>query len=269
MEVTAHSGARPEHAEWQGKIYSRSGKSKKYPSLVKVTGYGTGPGLGGWNCRHSMFPYYEGMGRVYTDEELEELKTGKENDIIDINKLEIEGITDRTKVSLRESCNKILQHGLNNGTESLICLDKTSGNIISKMLTGNKNSVGFSQDLIAELLLAKKNSIIMIHNHPSSSSFSSTDIVTLFKFNSISDLIVVGHDKTVYTLSLGGGAVLDAELFKEDYLRVKNELKFKYVEKVKSKKLTEKQAWYEHSNDVLNNLSNFYKWKYRRYKFEN
>lgn len=61
----------------------------------------------------------------------------------------------------------------------------------------------------------------MIHNHPSSSSFSSTDIVTLFKFNSISDLIVVGHDKTVYTLSLGGGAVLDAELFKEDYLRVK------------------------------------------------
>ena len=216
-----------------------------------------------------MFPYFEGIGRVYTDEELEEQKTGKENDIIDINKLEIEGITDKTKVALRESCNKILQHGLNNDTESLICLDKTSGNIISKMLTGNKNSVGFSQDLIAELLLAKKNSIIMIHNHPSSSSFSSTDIVTLFKFNSISDLIVVGHDKTVYTLSLGGGAVLDAELFKEDYLRVKNELKFKYVEKIKSKELTEKQAWYEHSNDVLNNLSNFYKWKYRRYKFEN
>lgn len=82
MEVTAHSGARPEHAEWQGKIYSRSGKSKKYPSLVKVTGYGTGPGLGGWNCRHSMFPYYEGMGRVYTDEELEELKINDKSNII-------------------------------------------------------------------------------------------------------------------------------------------------------------------------------------------
>lgn len=43
VEVTAHSGARPEHAEWQGKIYSRSGKSKKYPDLVEATGYGTGP----------------------------------------------------------------------------------------------------------------------------------------------------------------------------------------------------------------------------------
>lgn len=39
-------------------------------------------GLGGWNCRHSMFPYYEGMGRVYTDEELEELKKDDKSSII-------------------------------------------------------------------------------------------------------------------------------------------------------------------------------------------
>lgn len=75
VEVSAHGGARPEHAEWQGKVYSRSGKSKKYPSLADKTGYGTGPGLGGWNCRHSFFPYYEGISeRAYTDIELEELK---------------------------------------------------------------------------------------------------------------------------------------------------------------------------------------------------
>lgn len=82
VEVTAHAGARPEHAEWQGKVYSRSGKSKKYPPLKESTGYGTGAGLGGWNCRHSMFPYYEGTSRTYTDEELEELKKEDENDII-------------------------------------------------------------------------------------------------------------------------------------------------------------------------------------------
>lgn len=81
VEVTAHGGARPEHAEWQGKIYSRSGKSKKYPDLVKATGYGTGPGLGGWNCRHNMFPYYEGMTRTYTDKELEELKPKVEENL--------------------------------------------------------------------------------------------------------------------------------------------------------------------------------------------
>ena len=44
VETTAHAGARPEHAVWQGKIYSRSGKSKKYPDFRSSTGYGTGAG---------------------------------------------------------------------------------------------------------------------------------------------------------------------------------------------------------------------------------
>lgn len=70
VEVTAHAGARPEHAVWQGKIYSRSGKHPKYPDFVSSTGYGTGAGLGGWNCRHSFYPYFEGSPRAYTPEML-------------------------------------------------------------------------------------------------------------------------------------------------------------------------------------------------------
>lgn len=61
VETTAHPGARPEHVRWQGKVFSRSGKSRKYPDFVHSTGYGTGPGLCGWNCRHSFFPYFEGL----------------------------------------------------------------------------------------------------------------------------------------------------------------------------------------------------------------
>lgn len=60
VEVTSHMGARPSHAEWQGKVYSISGKSKKYPPL-SVTGYGTGAGLKGWNCRHDFYPFFEGI----------------------------------------------------------------------------------------------------------------------------------------------------------------------------------------------------------------
>lgn len=48
--VDAHFGARPSHAEWQGKVYSRSGRSTEYPSLVDATGYGTVTGLCGANC---------------------------------------------------------------------------------------------------------------------------------------------------------------------------------------------------------------------------
>ena len=68
VETTAHSGARPSHAEWQGQAFSRSGKSRKYPDFVQVTGYGTGEGLGGWNCSHSFYPFFEGLPRTYSEQ---------------------------------------------------------------------------------------------------------------------------------------------------------------------------------------------------------
>lgn len=74
VETTAHSGARHSHARWQGQVFSRSGKSKKYPDFRRATGYGTGPGLGGWNCRHSFHPYFEGMARTYGAKELKKLE---------------------------------------------------------------------------------------------------------------------------------------------------------------------------------------------------
>lgn len=70
VEISAHAGARPEHAAWQGKIYSRSGRSEKYPDFRSSTGYGTGAGLCGWNCRHTFSVYIEGSPRVWTDEKL-------------------------------------------------------------------------------------------------------------------------------------------------------------------------------------------------------
>lgn len=36
VETTAHSGARPSHARWQGQVFSRSGKSKKYPDFRRA-----------------------------------------------------------------------------------------------------------------------------------------------------------------------------------------------------------------------------------------
>ncbi len=73
VETTAHLGARPSHAVWQGKVFSRSGNSKNYPPFSE-TGYGTGAGLCGWNCRHSFFPFFEGISRrAYSRHELSDL----------------------------------------------------------------------------------------------------------------------------------------------------------------------------------------------------
>ena len=80
VEVTAHEGARPTHAVWQGRVYHRGGAvvqdGERYEDFETATGYGTGPGLCGWNCRHNFYPFYPGISvRNYTDERLAELDT--------------------------------------------------------------------------------------------------------------------------------------------------------------------------------------------------
>lgn len=75
MELTAHSGARPSHAEWQGKIVSRSGQ-KGYLSLDDI-GYGTATGFKGINCRHDWYPYHKSSTRAYTQEQLNSWKNEK------------------------------------------------------------------------------------------------------------------------------------------------------------------------------------------------
>lgn len=61
FEVSWHMGARPEHAAWQGKVYTKQ-------QLIDICGLGTGPGLLGWNCRHEYYLFFPGSQRTYTDE---------------------------------------------------------------------------------------------------------------------------------------------------------------------------------------------------------
>lgn len=85
VEVSHHAGARnvgfgPEnHASWQGKVYSISGKPHKrlekklgYPirKLSEATGYPDNPaGLCGYNCRHTFYPFFEGVSEPVEPEE--------------------------------------------------------------------------------------------------------------------------------------------------------------------------------------------------------
>ena len=72
--VSAHIGARTgdggqnpgNHLYWQGSFYSRTGKDKRFPNFYEVTGYGTGAGLSGYNCRHS-FGSGDGVNNPYAD----------------------------------------------------------------------------------------------------------------------------------------------------------------------------------------------------------
>ena len=72
FEVAWHSGARPTHAVWQGKVWSKK-------QLITVCGLGTVTGLEGVNCYHERYPFIPGISeRNWTDEWLEE-QNRKEN----------------------------------------------------------------------------------------------------------------------------------------------------------------------------------------------
>lgn len=66
--TSAHYGARPTHAVWQGKPCAIHGPAEVdgafYPGLSELTGYGTVGGLKGANCRHMISPYFPGITRL-------------------------------------------------------------------------------------------------------------------------------------------------------------------------------------------------------------
>lgn len=71
-EIAWHAGARPTHAVWQGKVWSKK-------QLITVCGLGTVTGLEGVNCYHERYPFIPGISeRNWTDEWLEE-QNRKEN----------------------------------------------------------------------------------------------------------------------------------------------------------------------------------------------
>ena len=68
FEVSLHGGARPEHAEWQGRVWTKR-------QLETECGLGSVTGLCGANCRHNYYPFVPGISeRTYTDEYLDEFK---------------------------------------------------------------------------------------------------------------------------------------------------------------------------------------------------
>ena len=104
VETSAHLGARnidgpngwENHEKWQGRVFRWEGKDSEnsrhseedgslvddetaarygYEDFEKACGYGSVTGIGGANCRHSFWPFIEGvMERTYSDKQLESMK---------------------------------------------------------------------------------------------------------------------------------------------------------------------------------------------------
>lgn len=334
VEVSSHAGARDgdghaNHSAWQGKVYSISGKSYpeeskrlgyKIEKLSDVTGYPDDPaGLCGYNCRHTFYPFIEGIsepnpieedpepvevdGKTYTyyqatqkqrrlERELRELKRqhiGGTNRIAAIKAKEQQYARFCRKAGLKQDLNriyvkgykrdftyikyidnftkaeeKVLKHGKKYGTEALIWLDK-DGNEILPFKTGNSNSVGITAEEMQYLISLEKNSIICIHNHPGSSSFSPDDMNVMCKLPCVETMKVVGHDGTRYSLSVGDGIRPSEVNIHAAYDEFFNETYSKYKGLLSSNK-NKNLVWKEHSNEIVEKVAERFGWKYERTK---
>lgn len=104
-ETSAHPGARPSHAAWQGRVFKIVGATREYPNFAESTGYGTAGGLCGINCRHSFYPFFPGISeRAYSSDKLDWYRTHtvryNDQDYTDYEASQIQRAMER---SIRES----------------------------------------------------------------------------------------------------------------------------------------------------------------------
>jgi len=157
---------------------------------------------------------------------------------------------------------KVLKHGTKTNTEALMWLD-LEGNEIVPFKTGSTNRVVIPKSTINYLSSLEKNTVISLHNHPSSSSFSPEDMNIACKLNSVKEMRVVGHDGTKYFLEIGEGERPSYHKIKQEYENIRDDLREKYT-KIFEKTQDKKQTWKEHSNEVNKALAEKFGWNYRR-----
>ena len=71
-------------------MFKIHGSDKKYKNFYETTGYGTGPGLCGWNCRHSFSPFFpefmENNMKQYSVEENAEAYEKRQEEMAELRK---------------------------------------------------------------------------------------------------------------------------------------------------------------------------------------
>lgn len=140
-----------------------------------------------------------------------------------------------------------LKHGLGTGNEKAIAINiKTGDNLFA--IGGTSNSAAIDVDALQN---SPKNSIIFVHNHPGSSSFSGSDLEVLNVFPSIKFMGVQAHDGTIYSAAVGSGR------------RVRyREVNYQYASI--GPKHSGVTPWKERSHKIIEELCNHFGWRYRR-----
>ena len=168
----------------------------------------------------------------------------------------------KEKDNFEEAIDKVLEHGNKTGTEALMWLD-LNGNEIVPFATGDKNSVSIPRETMLFLSKQSESTIISLHNHPSSSSFSPEDMNVACILSSVKEMRVVGHDGTRYYLEIGAGERKSLKEIRKTYDEIGRDFESEYW-KLCNDLGDNKKAWKEVSNMINESLAKKFGWKYRR-----
>lgn len=199
---------------------------------------------------------YDDWKKVFVDKEMTYAKWRKSKNIDNPHE-------ESYNKGIENTYRKAIEFGNRTGNEGLYWLDK-KGDSAYPDLTGTQNQVVFTNDLVKFLKNASNDSLTCVHNHPSSSAFSDSDLDVMCRFKSIDCMRVIGHDGVEYYAKVGAGQRPNYNDIKKSYSEAVQSLRGYFEPKVLSGELEPNKAWKEHTHQVLEMLAKKYEWLYWR-----
>lgn len=98
-------------------------------------------------------------------------------------------------------CNWLIRKGMESRKERVFIASPAGKPVFIRL--GDATSVSLDGLAQTRLINAGKDSLILYHNHPYSGSFSYADMETLNKYESLKEMLAVGHNGTIYSLKAG------------------------------------------------------------------
>ena len=153
-------------------------------------------------------------------------------------------------------------HGLSTGNERVICLDNAGSKFGS--IDGTNDTCFIPNDILDR-------TEVMIHNHPSSSSFSPEDIAIFMTEPTMKHSMVIGHDGTLYRLSKTDKTPAMPENWAEGFPPIKKLYEaavqknfYEYQSRVLEGKIAGGVMWKQHTHEVSIEVSKALNLDYRR-----
>ncbi|MEG1158026.1 MAG: hypothetical protein RSD64_01550 [Christensenellaceae bacterium] len=149
--------------------------------------------------------------------------------------------------------NDVWEFGMKTGREKGIIIRKSTGKVLEQT-EGEKSSVKLN------LSGYKDDSLIIIHNHPKSNSFSVADMVTLNRNRAINTLAIQGQNGMSYTLRIGNGHRLDMK-----YPEVLKNILTIQFDRIIETTYVKDMSQNELSHRVVKEIADYYGWDYKRF----